>query len=420
MATENMLVPARSYDFNLSIKDEDYSRDLYGVNIITSMDSAYQVFILDLHINAHDMVLNKIFGQDPIKLTVRYLGNDNIEQESIDYELMFINSNYKIPITEAFVENEKKGVQSTKTPLSIITIVRPSYKIMYSLVNKIYGYDFKETNVKTVITDMVNDLPKDFQAELDLNEDGINDTKIAQLILPPNTLYNSIRYLDNTLGLYHGPSFVFCKDKTVTVSNLASSMKKPEIFTVFHLSYGLENDDTASKIDNVQDGKQYYTYENISITENSNSKWNSIGNTIKYIVKPSDNLYSVIEFDLADIAKKYGLVDSTNDMHLDSAVDRVKYYQDHGGYNYSDFFIVSDIAKKLFNLASIEIRLQRSLRLSSLMDIGKSVMFKSKTMEYVDITGKYVLYSSDISFSKTSSGWQCSADIKLVRTSRLK
>ena len=134
----------------------------------------------------------------------------------------------------------------------------------------------------------------------------------------------------------------------------------------------------------------------------------------------SDDLYSIIEYDLNEFATNYGLVDKTNVMYPDSAVDRTKYYTQHGGYTDTDYFAVSMLSKQIFDLAKIRMRLQRSLRVLPLMEIGKPVMFKSKTQEYVDITGKYILYSSTATFKRSSSGWQCDTDIELVRTTRTK
>lgn len=418
MPPEKQFNPANSYNFSLTIKDTDYSQDLYGVDIVTTAAGAYQIIMLEVHIAPKDMILNKVFGQDPIKLIVRGTGNDNIVKEEIEYELMFIKSDYKIPITESFLGNEKIGAQPDKTPVSILTIVRPSYRIMYSLVNKVYGFDFKAKTIKEVLNDLVSDLPRDLNAELDLNENGLNATKISQLVLPPNTFYNSIKYLDRVFGLFYGPAFIYCKGSKVIVQNLTSSIKKPEIFTVFHLAFGREKDDTVERIENVQDGSQYYTWENVSILEDSNSKWNKLGNTIKHVIKPGNELYSIIEYDLDEFTKKYGVVDKTNITYPDSAVDRTKYYTRHGGYGDTDHFAVSMLSKQIFDLAKIKLTLQRSLRILPLMEIGKSVMFKSKTQEYVDITGKYILYASNISFKRSSSGWQCDTDIELVRTSR--
>ena len=63
--------PSRSYDFQIKIKDVNYTQDLYRVQIATSITAPYQVIILDLFIDPQDIIAESLYGKDKIKINIR-------------------------------------------------------------------------------------------------------------------------------------------------------------------------------------------------------------------------------------------------------------------------------------------------------------------------------------------------------------
>ena len=129
--------PSRGYDIQLFIKDKDYSSELVKVKIISSLLTAYQTITLDLFIDSNDVILDKLFGKDPIKLRISLLSD--VSQgtlEQIDMDLMYLTSTSNFaPKTQM---SEGRGAQSERGILSIVTVCRKPYKTMTTMVTGIY------------------------------------------------------------------------------------------------------------------------------------------------------------------------------------------------------------------------------------------------------------------------------------------
>jgi len=52
------------------------------------------------------------------------------------------------------------------------------------------------------------------------------------------------------------------------------------------------------------------------------------------------------------------------------------------------------------------------------MNVGEAVKFVTNTIEYIDISGKYILWSSDLQFVNKTSSWETTARINLCRTNK--
>ena len=95
---DRVYTPTRGYDLELKIKDLDYSGDLNGLRIVSSLSSAYQIIFLNLFLDSDDIILDGgLFGQDPLKLTIRLLGQDENDKEQLEFELMYIKSIFDMP-----------------------------------------------------------------------------------------------------------------------------------------------------------------------------------------------------------------------------------------------------------------------------------------------------------------------------------
>ena len=65
----------------------------------------------------------------------------------------------------------------------------------------------------------------------------------------------------------------------------------------------------------------------------------------------------------------------------------------------------------------MSIVVEQSMRLLKLMEVGEAVQFSSKITDTNDLTGKYILRRSEISFTRTRD-WSSTALLTLIRTNR--
>lgn len=405
MAEELKFLPTRSYAFELTIKGKQYTQDLYNVRITSSIVAPYQVIVLDVFVDSNDIIMDKVYGQDPCNLIIWLLGQDGQEADYIKLDLLIIDLN--IPLSSK-TEISMSG-QKERTPLTITTVIRPAFKTITTIVNEVYE---EPITVKEVIEDLVSKIG----ASIQYDSDKQNTEKIEQLVVPPTTLYKAIRYLDNTFGLYDGVP-VYCCDyeNKVHIMNLSSRMKRSQTFTVDQLAIGSDSTEAMKKS---TDGNYFYTYDTITTQYKGNATYAVLAKNLKYIVKPRDTLFHIIEHDLDTICGDYGLISKIKRVPIDTNIShRETYYINHTGYEYNESFAISAVAKMIASMSTISINLEKNLPILNLITVGEPVKFKPRTVEYIDFGGKYILKASDLRF-KREGEWQAIATIHLVRTTR--
>jgi len=408
---ERLFAPSRTYDIKLTIKDVDYSNDLVSCQLVSSVNSVYNVVKLELFIDPNDLLAD-ITGEDPLKLEIIQLGetDPSSSYDRIDLDLMYVRSGFEMPMRESIELNSQKD----RTSFIISCIVRNAYKTMTTVVNEIYV----GKTIQEIIEDLVQ---KNTDASVTIESDGLSTEILDQVLIPPTTLSNALKYLDKTFGIYKGIANFHCSnDNIVEVKNLTKKLNMKPTFIVYQLAIDLDN----SKIIEESSSKSnvFYTYDSLLVQYSANSKISILSKNIKHIVKPSDTLYYEIEQDIEEISKEYGLIYSKKipdkRLQFDSVVnERTRYYTDHTGYEKTDTFAIANIAKATANITNISFRIDRNMNILSLIKEGESVKFNTEIQEYIRLAGKYILKSTVLSFERARD-WEAVAMIFLMRTNR--
>lgn len=396
-------VPSRSYDLEMIIRDKDYSNDLTRVRIVNTLDNPFTQFILDMFVDARDIVLDHIYGQDPIKLKIRYIGQTQPEvpKEQVEYDLIHFKSGFPLPLQKSSSQVD----QPDRTQISIVAIAEKDMFSLSTLVNKVY--------YAATIQEIVTDLASEAYTELEIDTEDLNTEKLDQVIIPPISLNRAIQYLDNTFGFYKGTMGWTFKDGKVKIYNLTRRMNKADTFIIYQLVSGDDNSDIVEKCN---DGKRFYTYELIRSDYGGNVRFTNEGKLINHIVKPRDTLFGTINLDLENVCKSYGLL-SKRDARIffNPKLNRTRYHVDHTGYDTDDTFAISRVAPPVRNMAAIRFTLERNLRILNLVNVGQPVQLTVNIMENKDLSGKYILRSTDLHFNR-SGEWQAVATVRLMRT----
>ncbi len=415
---QKVYTPTRGYELQLKIKDLDYSADLIGVTIVSSLTTAYQVIVLNLLLDPNDIILEDIFGKDPLKLSIKLMAQDEIPHDSIEFELLYITSEFK-----TFTKTQmSEGQQKDRTPISISTICSSPFKIMNTLVNEIY--------IGKTLREIIEDLSGKVGTEIEYDSDGENTEVIDQVCIPPTTLYKIIKeynqnnidlfdgYLDQRFGLFNGVPGIFCQyDGKIYIKNLTKKLDKSQAFTIYQLSENGENQDI---IDKSLDGENFYTYDLIDTNFSGNVKFIVLAPLLKHIVKPRDTLSHIINQSLSNVIANYSCAYENKNVDIDSNISestRIRYYNEDTGYEKSETQFNSRIGRSVSDLATISINLEKNLPILNLMNVGECVKFNTKTLEYIDFSGKYILWSSSINF-KREGEWQCTCSVNLIRSNR--
>lgn len=419
---ERVYTPNRTYDVQVKIKNLDYTNDIIRVIFDSSLSTAYQVVSIIMSIDPNDVIVEEIFGGAPIKLSITLHREQVYPGPRIDVELMYVSSHFKL--TEK--DEMSKTSQKDRTPLTIVTVVRSAYKTMNSLVNKV----FIGTNLSSIISSLASDVG----ASVTYDTVGQNTESIDQVCIPPTTFYKVIKehtrndpdvfdgYLDQRFGLFDGVPGVFCQyDNKVYIKNLTAKLKKDQTFTVYELASMNDYRETERIMKESLDGKVFYTYNTIDTDYSGNAKFAKLATTMNHIVSPNDSITSTITQQLETVAKNHSLVylnqSTTPNFNIDSAVSRTRYYNEETGHNRSQTIFNSRFSRTVADLSTVSLDLERNLPVLNLINVGECVKFKPKTVEYISLQGKYILWSSRIVFTKPAD-WETTCRVNLVRTNK--
>jgi len=417
MASKNRLnywTPDITYRVELIIDGKSYTQELVRLKIRSSMEIPYQSVDLYLSVDPGDIIQNQLFGQNSITLQITLLGVESKTEETFKFELMYLSSESDLmmkPVEPP--EQDQKDFRSFFIP----TICRTAYKTMLTAVNEIYpSPSMKDSRPALIAYDLIKKTGG--TPDVDFGS-GMNNTPIDQIVIPPNTLFNSIEYLDKTYGIYNGPKALWCSfDNTVHLMNLNTEIQASESFTVYYLASSGDN----SKYFNSNDPTLYYTHDNISASYRGNAIFSYMAPTSRYVVKPRDTLFKIIQSNLEAIGKENSTASKkTAEILFDRiglGAERITFYGDYTGYDDDTSFIKAMDGKVLYDLSNLVITMQNRLPVINLLEVGSATLFKSVSPIYKEYDGRYILKASEVSLIKGSKTWESSARIYLNRTNR--
>jgi len=399
------------YDIHLAIKDNEFSQYLKSVRVISSINTAYQIVTISLLYDPSAMILDDILGKYPLKLKLDLIGIQQQQPlfESINMELQYIDSNFTV--TEGRPQQTDQNYIPDRTIVNITTIARKSFKTMSQIVNDV----FVGKTTKQIITELASLT----QAKVVYDTDNENTDPIEQVIIPPSTFYNAIRYLDDNFGLFKGVSNLgFCQyDNTLYIQNLTARMNKNQTFTINKLA--VDNNKNSEIIEKNASEKWFYTIGALEPSYSGNAQFTAAGKTIHHIVHPDNKLYDTIDQNMDDICSDYGAIAKNSEITLDPNInDREVYMINHSGNNDSDIYANVQTARKIIGMSELKCGIKDSMYLLNLVKVGEPVKVKCYTKEEINLGGKYILKSSDIQFTKSESVWASSCIISLMRTNK--
>lgn len=398
----------RGFELILKIGKIDLTPDLIEFSIITSINLPYQTFQIQLALDSDDIITNKIYGQTPIKLTINLLDNDEYVTETTTFDLMYLTSDTNINQAVQYPESSQKD----RSLFVINTVARSAYTTMNTFVNDIYSGGTIETAISGLI--------KSAGATVKYDKNGKNGHVIDQILVPPSTLYKNLNYINRSFGIFDGMPCIYCDyNNVVHIKNLTNKMNQAQALTIYQLA--LDDQDSDKIFKKCNDGIHYYTVRDIVTKYEGNSILAVIAPKMIYVVKPRDRLEQKIVIDTEKFVKQYGLVSKTDKVFFDksaiSSDTRVAIHKDHTGYELTSSFINSSVSKKISAITDMMISVERSIKILNLMNVGESVEVTSKTAPTEEISGRYMLKTSEIIFRRAKD-WGATATLNLIRSNR--
>jgi hypothetical protein len=414
--------PSRTYEFEVKIGKLDLTPDLYKISVLTSIEVPYQTVILDLFLDPNDVIIEQLYGQTPIELTARFIGDvaQDFAVERIKFDLLPITTEIDIPMYDQLGPRTSGIGYKERKPYTVTTVARHPYKVMNTIVNDVfYGYDLFRT-ISHLISNNTS------LTTLNYDANSRNSEVLDQILVPPTTLYQAIKYLNRTIGIFNGIPAIYCAADTtqptksvINIKNLTRKVTSSHRFTVWHLATQTDNSEIFKKSG---DGKVYYTTTPLKTGYTGSSTFAAIAPTVRYIAKPKDTLFTEFDINLEAFAKQYGIISKSNEIFFEHrAIDpatRILYSKDHTGNDESQGYINANLSKAVSELATVTVEVEQNLMLFNLMEVGESVQLNSKMTNVEALTGKYILKASTLDFTR-SKDWESSAKLYLVRTNKI-
>ena len=283
---------------------------------------------------------------------------------------------------------------------------------MTTVVNDLYFGQTAESIVRDVLSKT--------SAKIEYDTNGKSSLSIDQFLIPPSTVYKTVKYLNRTYGIFNGSLGFHCShDNTVKIQNLSKKTTSSQSLTIHQLATNTDQ----SKILSETDPSKFYTKLPIKVFNRGNSVFSVLAPTNKYIVKPRDQLFRSLDINTENFIKDYGPV-SPNisgkpeifyDKDAIKTDKRVAYRINHTGYDSDQTFINANMSRAIQDMSQIEIELQHNLPILNLMTVGEGVNFISQVSDYQAINGFYVIKATELGWIR-SKVWESWARLNLMRS----
>ncbi len=409
---------SRTYDFELTMEDIDLSNDIMQVNIMSSIEIPYISIIITLFVDPNDLILNKIYGQTPMKFTIRHYQDTapGVPDQQIDLDLMYVSAQYDVTM------KSKSGAQQTmkdRSAVQITTVCKEPFKIMNTYVNGVY----QGMTLQSIVSDISNRLG----ATVDYDTNGMNTEVIDQVLVPPMTFYQALRYLDKTFGLFNGmASFICLQEKPqpkIYIKNLTSRAKNSNNSMIQQLASGSGAEEVFKDSgQSPSGGYNYYTFRDIETNYKGNTALSIFGPRMIHIVKPSKKLYHKIDMTTEDFAITYGIAHMGKTIYYDKESlktdRRIAFFKDHTGYEETQTHINANWSRLLSDLSTVIITLERNIQIEPLINVGDAIGFFSLIDNMKDFQGRYILSATDLSFQRGKREFESEAKLTLIRSNR--
>jgi len=410
--------------------DYDLTNCLRKIVFIGSINTPYFGVIIDFLTDPKDMILNSLFGNSDLVLTISFHAEDKTILEANQFKLMTLKTEMSVPIP---IIKDKKSIVTTT--VRTYNVPHVSFSRMNSSVSKV----FKDITIPAA---MVKSIIDDFtwisknSTDLSLQKGG-NPNFIQQFLIPPMTFINAIKYIHGTdrdiverygpgVGLFSGVMFAGCQliDNTFCLWDLKEKIKDAPEYKLFMLTGGADNDKILENA-----GKTSFPIRQPVIHMNKTNQNVAIAGTSNiFITKPLDNLEGYSETDIDSLFEKNGLKSGSGKVSYNPALDtRVNYHTYiSGSYDLDgegkvekgdSTSLHAGISEKIAENSEFIIKLDRNLRLNKLSRIGIPVSFDTQTSELSDFHGNYIVGSVKIVFVGRGGvmGWVNNTTLKIFR-----
>jgi hypothetical protein len=399
------------------------SSSLVIVRFTNSMWSCWPVIYLGFNADNQAIIESAIYGQQLINVTIDLLtepepgGKEQIMPGPIKLSLMYLESDMDLPLKPEQNQIKKEDVQ--RRLISFPTIPYPAYNIMSTFVNKIW----QEPAAMMPLDIIKQVLDENAFSTEKILDDGMNETFINQLIIPPMSIKQMVDYVHEKFGLYQGPLFRYCHySGKILLWDLYKKMqnnKDSPTLIIYKVASKFTDSNKYDKItqETMDDwGRTYMTHDTIEAVYLGNASIIRHGFNNIFVTHPRQDLYYIHQKDVDEITDQYGIWHEKNKMtYLEQLRNRKRYITDrvafeNSGYSgvYNDNMITSMLGSKYKMNSFIRLMIYRNFKIENMVKVGEVLEVRPSSdyeqSENANYGGSYIIAKSDICFNKIHKG----------------
>jgi hypothetical protein len=399
------------YDIKFRIGDTELSKNIYDIEIASSINFVLHGLIIKLKIDSIDIFRNKIFGQDSGSLDIILSTVDKTIHEKISIDLIITNVGFDVSMKSTSNEDH-----SQSESLQIHAVPKKSFEKMYTTVSKLIksGTNLSPIEaLRSIISKFING------SDVVIDPRFSNKTPIYQLHIPPMSLCKCINIIDSKYPLYNGILFRFCDiDGKLRISNLNTLISDAPLYNIFILTKGEISDDNDDILKTVITEKNYFTTSKISTRYSNNSQLFKSGFTRKYNLTKKTELMTTATIDSDLIFNKYLPKSNKKSQIYDKSISNKRLTVNNSLMGEDSTKLpINNMSSNLGMPSQIEFTLNGNLPLTDLLKVGIPLELKTNIPSYQEYIGKYVVIMSDVKLRKTNGSYFSSlVTIKCARS----
>lgn len=421
-----------NYDIKVYIDNKDFTDKLFKVEVVSSVNFIFSMFLLSLKIEALEVFSEELFGQKEVNLNIYLTSEDREPKECLQIALIILKSKFSVTPSEMMSSSDKDPSSQPRT-IHLYCIPKFAFEKMYSTVNILIennslikiGKEYKSPtplNTVRLITERLG------QVNTDISSQNENTDTIFQMLIPPTNFISSITLVNNKYSLYKKGtklfvSFRFKEDSTQVLSiwDLKWKMLEKEDYELILLSPGLslqKSDEINTTPYWTQRNKlnRYFVFTSIKTVYSGNQKIIKGSYDNIFVSHPETELYQTNSISMDDIFKENSLTEDTSEFQLNDSLKGLK--KVFLG-NVPESAQRSYLSSQIMDLSEISLTINSgNLPFINLMKVGGKIILENyKPNEYSMYTGSYIVKKSYLIWNRytTTPNYQCNAKINCIR-----
>jgi len=397
----------QNYNIIFTIGEYNFSDSITKIEIGSSIDvgSVYSLFFINFRIDSKLIFVTEFYKNEEIKLQISLTDVDKNIKEICNFDLIGISMKFNIGMKPGLKDNQMLPDHPLGQAVKLIAICKKPFITMTTTVNKLFSYNEKNTPISCV-----EKLCDSFLKKLEnkqINKNNSNNYVIEQMLIPPMTFADSVRFINSKYPLYNGGiPFLFCdKENNLQIWDLTQKIKEREFYRIIYLSKGEKEDKTI----NITPGENFDCYftsiPQIKTNLQPNKEVIQTGYENIFINKPLDDLNSYSNIKIDEVYQNHGLKD--NDPEETLNFYKSLEYRKSVRYNLTgvsnDILSKSTLNKKISKVVEIKFSIVGNTPIEKLMQIGVPLYLHSNVPEQIKFNGKYIINMSYMVFTRLDS-----------------